>query len=732
MLTLGINAAYHDSSACLVRDGEVVACAEDERFTHVKHAKRPVPFSTWELPFHAIDYCLREAGVVLADMDHVAYSYDPTLLPGGLADGDTIALPLASSAQHAPPPGPDASPGPNLASWQNPWDPLFQSYLRNAPGQLVDGWPHHLEARFCSAKTEGRYRWHYVEHHLAHEASAFLASPFDEAAVLTMDGRGERATTSFGHFKGDAYRRLGQIDLPHSLGLLYEDLTRYLGFLHSSDEYKVMALASYGRPRFLDAFREIVTLEAHGRYAVAPARLAERFGPPRRRGAELTALHFDLAASLQARLEEAVFHMADWLRTETGAGNLAMAGGVALNCVLNGRLLRRGPFKNIWVQPAAGDAGTSLGAALWVDREQRGQAGSSAVRWTGLRDEGAAGSQPVRAGAVGVPGWAPDGSAGAATVLGPIPVDGDTRRDSLPDAGPQGSGGYRPGETAGLAARPASWTSSHPNPGRGFKAGTNPGSDPLPGSRGSPAGGLWPGTESVTGPELEPRPESAPGNPQPVMPVAPRRWVMEHAFLGPGYSEDEVERFLRWSKLAYRRLDDVAKTAARLLAEDRVLGWFQGRMEFGPRALGGRSILASPIHADMQSRLNEIKDREDFRPVAPAVLEERAGEWFEGAGYAPFMLFVFDVRADKAHRIPAVRHVDGTARVQTVNRTQHPLYYDLLSAFEVETGVPVLVNTSFNTRGEPVVCTPRDAVESFWTSPLDALVIGPFLLEKGR
>ena len=207
---------------------------------------------------------------------------------------------------------------------------------------------------------------------------------------------------------------------------------------------------------------------------------------------------------------------------------------------------------------------------------------------------------------------------------------------------------------------------------------------------------------------------------------------MDHAFLGPAYDDDEIEAFLQWSKLPYRRLDNVAEETADILAQDKVIGWFQGRMEFGPRALGARSILASPIHAEMQARLNEIKDREDFRPVAPVVLEEEAADWFNGAGVSPFMLFVYDVRPDKADRIPAVRHIDGTARIQTINRDQNPLYYDLLKAFQARTGVPVLVNTSFNTRGEPIVCTPRDAVESFWTSPLDALVIGSFLLTRSR
>ncbi|HEX2566948.1 MAG TPA: carbamoyltransferase C-terminal domain-containing protein [Burkholderiales bacterium] len=548
MVTLGINAAYHDPSAALVRDGVVLAAAEEERFTHVKHGKRPVPFSAWELPFHAIDYCLREAGIALAQVDHVAYSYDPAL--------------------YRP---------------ETPLDELFRSYVLQARGQLADGAPHHLKKRFSGARADGPYRWHNVEHHLAHEASCFLAAPFEECAVLALDGRGERATTSYGVFAGGGYRRIGQVDLPHSLGLLYEEVTDYLGFLHSSDEYKVMALASYGEPAYAAEFRDILRPARGGAYKLAPARLAERFGPPRPRGGPLEPRHFDLARSLQWALEEAVMEIVGWLHAETAMENLAMAGGVALNCVMNARIRREGPFRSVWVQPAAGDAGTALGAALWIDHGER-------------------------------------------------------------------EGG--------------------------------------------------------------------------------RRWHMEHAYLGPSFGDEEIERFLAWSKLPYRRLENVAEDTARMLAEGRIVGWFQGRMEFGPRALGARSILASPIDPSMQARLNEIKDREDFRPVAPVVMEEHAAEWFEDAHADPFMVFVCDVRRDKEALVPAVRHVDGTARVQTVNRAQHPLCYDLLEAFRRRTGVPVLVNTSFNTRGEPIVCTPRDAVECFWTSPLDALVIGPFALEK--
>ncbi|WP_250473920.1 carbamoyltransferase C-terminal domain-containing protein [Caballeronia sp. GAFFF1] len=576
MYTLGINAVYHDSAAALVRDGVVIAAAEDERFTHVKHAKRPVPFSTWQLPFDAIDYCLKEAGIELADIDHVAYSYDPHLFSGMPKQAKaTIALPFMPS-EHV-----TGNPS------ESPWDPLFLSYIVNARGQLLDGAPHHLKKRFASGGRAPRFEWHNVDHHLSHEASAFLAAPYENTAVLTMDGRGEGVTTSLGQFVDGEYKRLKQVELPHSLGLLYEAVTDYLGFLHSSDEYKVMALASFGKPAYVDQFREIVKYRNDGSYTVDAPRLVERFGPRRERGGPLTQHHYDIAHSLQVVLEETALNLARWLHERTGLSHLAMAGGVALNCVMNARLRDRGPFEDIWVQPAAGDAGTALGAALWTDYQERVKQGDSS-----------------------------------------------------------------------------------------------------------------------------------------------RRWHMNHAYLGPRYKDDEIEQFLKWSKTPYRRLNDIATETAEILASNRVIGWYQGRTEFGPRALGARSILASPIDPSMQARLNEIKDREDFRPVAPVVMEEHAADWFVDARVAPFMLFVFDVREDMKTRIPAVTHIDGTARVQTVNRSQHALYYDLLAAFKARTGVPVLVNTSFNTRGEPMVNSPRDALESFWTSPLDALVIGPFLIEK--
>lgn len=561
MFTLGINAAFHDSAAALIKDGQIIAAAEEERFTHIKHGKRPLPFSAYEIPYHAIDYCLKTANIHINDVDHFAYSFDPELLKkSGTIVDDT--------------------------AFYHEWDELFLTYIQQAALQLQNGYPHHLQKRFISAQGI-QEKWHYVEHHIAHAASAYYPSPFQKAAVMILDGRGEKISTSYYLGKGNQLIKIGAVNMLHSLGMLYEKITTYLGFLHSSDEYKVMALASYGRPLYMNNFESVIYLSDDGKYTIDDFNPEEWWGTQRKRDEPFTQLHFDIAHSLQKALEKCVLHLTDWLFRHVDTENLCLAGGVALNCVLNSVIKEHSPFENVWVQPAAGDAGTALGAALWVDVQLNGQHKSS-------------------------------------------------------------------------------------------------------------------------------------------------KYVSEmaHAYWGPSYTDEEVEAFLQWTKLPYKKLDNVAKNTAHILAQNKIIGWYQGRMEFGPRALGSRSILASPIDADMQARLNDIKDREDFRPVAPVVLEEEASDWFENASFSPFMLFVYPVKEDKADKIPAVRHVDGTARIQTINREQHPLYYDLLREFKNITGVPVLVNTSFNTRGEPIVCSPRDAIECFWTSPFDALIINSFLLEK--
>lgn len=574
MYTLGINATFHDSSACLVKDGILLSAAEEERFNRIKHGKRPIPFSAYELPFHAISYCLAQAGINLNDLDHIAYSYDPYVLLGIHKNNESILLPLEPSSKNI-----------DNNEWESVWDPLFLSLIVNAPRQLVGGVPLDLKKRWQGI-SEGnlRHKWHFINHHLSHAASAFLPSPFSDAAVMTVDGRGEKATTSYHLGKENNLKLIGEVQFPNSLGILYEKVTDFLGFLHSSDEYKVMALASFGKPRYLKEFLSLIQINGDGSYETKETDLRTLFGSPREKDSPFEDRYFDIAHSMQKALEEKLLQLTDWLSKKTKSENLCMAGGVALNCVANSVIRDTGYFKNIWIQPAAGDAGTAVGAALYLDNKER---------------------------------------------------------------------------------KPAK-----------------------------------------------------------------REYVMDHVFFGPQYTDREIKNFLEWSKLNFKKLQNKAKEVAPLLIKDKVVGWFQGRMEFGPRALGARSILASPMHASMQEKLNRIKDREDFRPVAPVVLEEEAASWFKNATHSPFMLFVYDVQEDKKDKIPAVRHVDGTARIQTINRNQNEDYYDLVYEFFCLTGVPVLVNTSFNTRGEPIVCTPRDAVESFWTSPLDALVIGSYLLEK--
>lgn len=607
VLTLGINASFHDSAAALMRDGEVIAAVEEERFTRIKHGKRPLPFTAWELPWHAIDDCLKQAGATLAEVTDVAYSFDPQRFIGDRAPEGRFTLPLQPSDAAAG----NASKHASGHAWENPWDPLFAAYVLSAPRLLTDGVPHHLRRRFAGVRhADAPYRWHFVPHHLCHQASAFLAAPFSRCAVMTLDGRGERATTAYGRYRDGRYESLGEVQVPHSLGLMYERVTTYLGFLHSSDEYKVMAMAAMGQPRHIDVLRQHLVVDADGQYRHLPLDLVARFGPARVPGSTMDQRYLDLAASVQLVLEETVLRLATWLRERTGEDQLAMAGGVALNCVMNAKLRDAGIFRRVWVQPAAGDGGTALGAALWVDARAR----------------------------------------------------------------------------------------------RGLDADVGTSSD------------------------------SSDSSDSGIFALGPRRWQMDHAYLGPAFDDEHIEGLLQWAQLRYRRVDDVATETAALLAQNKIVAWFQGRMEFGPRALGARSLLASPVDPAMQARLNDLKDREDFRPVAPSVNHEDLADWFEppdaNGGASPFMLFVYGVRPGQAARIPSALHTDRTARVQTVHADTNPLFHRLLTAVGAATGVPVLVNTSFNVRGEPIVGTPKAAIEAFFSTPIDALAIGSFILEK--
>ena len=586
---LGISAFYHDAAASLVRDGEIVAAAQEERFTRKRHDA--------SFPAHAVRYCLREGGVALDALDYVGF-YDKPLLK---------------------------------------FERLLEQYLGVAPrglGQFTAAMPVWLREKlftrrqilkeldgFCGEVL-------FAEHHESHAASAFYPSPFAEAAVLTMDGVGEWATSSWGVGQGNELELLAELHYPHSLGMLYSAFTYYTGFKVNSGEYKVMGLAPYGEPRYAGLILDrLVELRDDGSFkldmryfdylhglTMTNGAFDELFGGPARTPeTPVTQREMDLAASVQAVTEEVVLRMARHVHRETGMRHLCLAGGVALNCVANGRLLREGPFDRLWVQPAAGDAGGALGVALAIHHRVLGA--------------------PRRARSEG------DGMSGS--------------------------------------------------------------------------------------------------------------------YLGPAFDDDAIESTLRGLGAVYERLtrDELLERTARLLAAERVVGWFQGRMEFGPRALGARSILGDPRSPRMQSVLNlKIKYRESFRPFAPSVLREHLSEWFELDVDSPYMLLVAPVRA--AHRLamtpeqqalfgieklhvprsalPAVTHVDYSARIQTVHAETHPLYHALLERFLALTGCPVLVNTSFNVRGEPIVCAPEDAWRCFMRTEMDHLVMGSFVLDKAK
>jgi carbamoyltransferase len=551
MRILGLNAVFHDPAAALVIDGEVVAAAEEERFSRRKHGKQAVPFSTWELPVAAAKWCLAEVGLTAADVDAVGYSYDPALLEG-VPEG--------------------------LDGLDPQWEYLRTLYARRAPGFLATALPGLDPAAV-----------RHVRHHVAHAASTALASPHPDTAVLVVDGRGETTSMLSGLYRDHKLDILASQSLPHSLGLLYESLTEHLGFARSADEYKVMAMGSYGEPRFADYLRERVYACGDG-FHTEPIDWTA-LAPPRRPtpADQICALarpepvHADLACSVQTVLEEVLLALVGWLRLRVDVDCLCLAGGVALNCVANTRIYADGGFDQVWVQPAAGDSGTALGAALAVAAEV--------------------------------------------------------------------------GES-----------------------------------------------------------------------VAP----MPSAQLGRGWSDRQIAAALDDAAIAYERPANLAEAVGDALAENQLVGWFQGRSEFGPRALGGRSLLADPRRVDNLERLNVVKGREQFRPVAPMVLADRAGEIFSrGPLPSPYMLFVHDVAESWRGRIPAVTHVDGTARIQTVDISQ-PLLHDTITRFAEKTGVPVIVNTSFNTVGRPMVDSPRDALECFGSSPIDLLAIGPYVVRRRR
>ena len=594
MRVLGISAFYHDSAAAVVQDGEVIAAAQEERFTRKKHDAA--------FPANAVAYCIRESGTSLDEFDCVAFYDKPLLKFERLLETYIAFAPRGFQSFSMA-----------IPVWLR--EKLFLKSL------LI----RELE-KFGEVK-DLEHRLTFSEHHLSHAASAFFPSPFHEAAVLTMDGVGEWATTSLAHGSGNSLEVRREIHFPHSLGLLYSAFTYYTGFKVNSGEYKVMGLAPYGEPKYAQLiFEHLMDLKPDGtfrldldyfNYCTGLTMTNGRFdalfgGPPRNPETRLTQREMDLAASIQAATEEVVLRLTRSIAQETGATNLCLAGGVALNCVANGKILRDGRFKDLWIQPAAGDAGGALGAALFAHYAYKGQ----------------------------------------------------------PRPAPTGSGDR-----------------------------------------------------------------------------------MKGALLGPSYTQDECEQQLLGAGARFRVLDEAGMitSCARDLADGKAVGWFQGRMEFGPRALGARSILGDARSPTMQSILNlKVKYRESFRPFAPSVLRERVADWFELDYDSPYMLLVADVvqqrrkamtpeqRAlfgiDKLNvarsEIPAVTHVDYSARVQTVHADSNPRYHALISEFERLTGCPVIVNTSFNVRGEPIVCTPHDAFRCFMGTEIEVLAIGNCYLRK--
>jgi carbamoyltransferase len=583
---LGISAFYHDSAACLVRDGEILAAASEERFTRKKGDEA--------FPARAVEFCLKTAGIGVKDLDHVGF-YDKPLLKFERIVGTYLGV---------------APRG-------------FTSFQSAAPLWIKDKLQTDRELREALG-YDGQIL--YAEHHESHAASAFLPSPFEEAAILTMDGVGEWATSTIGHGKGNDFELIKELHWPDSLGLLYSAITYYTGFKVNSGEYKVMGLAPYGAPKYVDLIqKELMDLREDGSFTLnqkyfnyltgltmTNGAFDDLFGgPPRQPESKLTQKEMDLARSVQQVTEEIMMRMARTAHKETDSENLCLAGGVALNCVGNGKLLREGPFKRLWIQPASGDAGGALGVAQLIWHRHR--------------------QQPRK--------------------------------------------------------------------------------------------------------------------------VTPGKDAMRGAYLGPEFTVAEIETFLKSVGAVYTKLDPAAlrRRVAQDLAKEKIVGWFNGRMEFGPRSLGCRSILGDARSPKMQAHMNiKIKFREGFRPFAPSVLRERVAEYFEMECDSPYMLLVAPVKKSRQipmtaeqrnlwgieqlnvlrSDIPAVTHIDYSARVQTVSRDTNPDYYDLIREFEALTGCAVLVNTSFNVRGEPIVCTPEDAYRCFMRTHIDNLVLGPFLLEK--
>jgi len=646
MLILGLNAYHGDSAACLVRDGKLVAAAEEERFRRVKH---------WAgLPTQAIDYCLREAGATLNEVDHVAINRKP---------GVNNLRRLAFLITHRPDPRLVWAKLSNIGKAAGVESALHAAY----PMQTL------------------RAQVHHVEHHLAHLASAFLVAPFDEAVCLSVDGFGDFASAAWGMGRGSDIHIDGRVYFPHSLGIFYSAITQFLGFPHFGDEYKVMGLAPYGEPKFLNQMRELVRVQTDGTFKLElryfchhtdnvsytwndctpevgtlyrRAELEELLGPERKKDDPLEQRHKDLARSAQAMYEEAFFALLKALHAKYGCNNLALSGGCAMNSVANGKVYLRSPFKKMYLPSAAGDAGGAIGSAFVV--------------WNSVAPHSTARAFPLRLDRG-------EGQGEVSSLVSTPRSNGHVSRAVLMDAysGPQ----FSDAQIESLLRQ------------RGLigGAGGSPEASPL---RLDPGEGLGEVSNSPTS-DLRP-PTSG---------------------LSITHFSDEAH---------------LCRQTAHAISVGKVIGWFQGRMEWGPRALGNRSILGDPRRADMKEILNlKIKRRESFRPFAPSILREHVAEWFEQDDDVPFMMQVFQVLPAKRSLLPAVCHVDGSGRLQTVHRETNPRYHRLISDFCSLTSVPLVLNTSFN-ENEPVVCRPEEALDCFLRTKMDVLVLGNFFISRNE
>lgn len=579
MYILGITCYGHDSSAAIIKDGELITAVEEERFNRKKH--------THAFPVNSINYCLEECGITMHEVDHVGYYLRPWIgyLPMTLHFLRYLPRSLNLVADRW------------VAKQENDYIPY--GYLTDPLAVFNVG----KLLRKTYEKDRPGFKFHFIEHHLCHQASSFLISPFEEAASLSVDGCGEWTTTMMACGEGDSFEVLGKIDAPNSLGTFYNAVCEYLGFTFLEGPGKVMGLASYGDPdRYYPQFKKMLICKDDGTFELdfsyfdfhvtrTKDRCSEKFksifGPQReKKNGEITQHYMDVAAALQRVLEDACFHILQHLQKRTNSRNLCLSGGVALNSVMNAKVLKRGIFDEVFIQPAASDAGCSIGGAFYIYNILLGK---------------------------------------------------------------------------------------------------------------------------------------------------PRQYVFKTACIGKKFGDSDILKAIKARGAVYRKLDDAAGETARFLADGKIVGWFQGRAEFGPRALGSRSILTAPFPAEMKDILNKrVKHREPFRPFAPVVLREKMGDYFETSYPSPFMLLVFDVNPDKRSKIPAVTHVDNTGRVQTVTREENGLFYDLVAAFEKITGIPVILNTSFNVQGMPIVNSPDDALDCFFSTEMDYLVMGDYLIGKDR